>query len=66
MRYPKAMTKELESDLAVRVRAVELLCALDLLRPDPPDGWSLTPVAWRFRDPRVMSVTSRFDEIEEL
>jgi uncharacterized protein (TIGR02678 family) len=68
-RYPRAMTKELGTDQVVRERAVELLRALDLLRPfdlvDPaagPDTWWLTPAAARFRNPRVVCVTSALDE----
>jgi uncharacterized protein (TIGR02678 family) len=65
-RYPKAMTKELGTDVAVRERVVELLQALDLLRPtagrDGRAGWWLSPAAARFRNPRVVAVTSRLDE----
>lgn len=67
-RYPKAMTKELETDTAARDRAVELLRALDLLRPaDGVDdgGWWLSPASARFRNPAVVSVTARLDENEE-
>ncbi|MGF7238448.1 MAG: TIGR02678 family protein [Frankia sp.] len=65
-RYPKAMTKELESDLAVRDRAVELLRALDLLRPATVAGrWWLSPAAARFRDPRVVAVTRRLDDQDD-
>lgn len=56
-RYPKAMTKELDTDLAMRERAVELLAALDLLRPTR-DGWWLSPAAARFRNPKVVAVTT--------
>ena len=61
-RYPRAMTKELNTDAAVRDRAVELLRALDLLRPARSGGWWLSPAAARFRNPRVVAVTSRLDE----
>jgi uncharacterized protein (TIGR02678 family) len=61
-RYPKAMTKELHTEQAVRERAVELLRALDLLRPAQPGTWWLSPAASRFRNPRVVAVTSRLDE----
>jgi uncharacterized protein (TIGR02678 family) len=65
-RYPRAMTKELDSAAAVRSAAVELLRELDLLRPAPTAGrWWLSPAAERFRDPRVVSVTSRLDELDE-
>lgn len=66
-RYPKAMTKELETDVAARDRAVELLRALDLLRSrDDADGagWWLSPASARFRNPSVVSVTARLDENE--
>ncbi|MEN3304052.1 MAG: hypothetical protein V7603_254 [Micromonosporaceae bacterium] len=56
-RYPKAMTKELDTDLAMRERAGELLAALDLLRPTG-DGWWLSPAAARFRNPKVVAVTT--------
>ncbi|MFL6076959.1 MAG: DUF2398 family protein [Mycobacteriales bacterium] len=65
IRYPKALTRELDSDTAVRDRAVELLCALDLLRPSGTRWW-LTPAAARFRNPAVVSVAARLDEGEEL
>lgn len=62
-RYPKAMTKELSTDEAVRDRAVELLQALDLLRPAAqPGGWWLSPAEARFRNPQVVAVTSRLDD----
>lgn len=62
-RYAKAMTTELATDAAVRERAVELLRALDLLRPDNgTDLWWLSPAAARFRNPKVVSVTARLDE----
>jgi hypothetical protein len=62
-RHPKAMTKELETDLSTRQRVTELLQALDLLRPGPVAGsWWLSPAAERFRNPRVVSVTSRLDQ----
>ncbi len=61
-RYPKALTKELETDLATRDRAVELLCALDMLRSRPDGGWWLSPLSARFRNPSVVSVTARPDE----
>lgn len=63
-RYPKALTKELETDLAIRDRAVELLRALDLLRPETDGGWWLSPSSARFRNPSVVSVTARLGENE--
>jgi uncharacterized protein (TIGR02678 family) len=63
-RYPKALTKELETDLALRDRAVELLRALDLLRAQTDGGWWLSPAAARFRNPSVVSVTARLDQDE--
>jgi uncharacterized protein (TIGR02678 family) len=61
VRYPKAMTKELETDLAVRERALDLLRALDLVRSAGPARWWVSPVADRYRGPRVVSVTSRIE-----
>lgn len=62
-RYPKAMTKELATDLATAEKALEILRALDLIRPgDSPGRWRLTPAAARFRNPRVTAVTTRLDE----
>jgi uncharacterized protein (TIGR02678 family) len=61
--HPKAMTKDLDSDLAVRDHAIELLRALDLIRPRADDSWWLSPAAWRYRDPRVVAVTSRLDGV---
>jgi uncharacterized protein (TIGR02678 family) len=58
VRYPKAMTKELDTDLAMRERAVELMDALDLLRPTGGGGWWLSPAATRFRNPKVVAVTT--------
>jgi uncharacterized protein (TIGR02678 family) len=63
-RHPRAMTKELNTDEAVRERAVELLRALDVIRPLGPDGWWLSPAAARFRSPSVVSVTARIEEDE--
>jgi uncharacterized protein (TIGR02678 family) len=59
-RYPRAMTKELATDLQLRERAVELLRALDLLRP-VDGGWWLSPAAARYRNPEVVAVTSRLE-----
>ncbi|MGH3635934.1 MAG: DUF2398 family protein, partial [Mycobacterium sp.] len=63
-RYPKALTKELDTDLATLDRAVELLRALDLLRPETDGRWWLSPPAARFRNPSVVSVTARLGENE--
>jgi uncharacterized protein (TIGR02678 family) len=68
LRHPRAMTKDLDSDGAVRDRAVEVLAALDMIRPLPEPGtWWLSPAAARYRDPEVVAVTARIDaaEIEE-
>ncbi|WP_280274513.1 TIGR02678 family protein [Nocardia wallacei] len=63
VRYPKAITKDLAPEANRRDRAVELLRALDLLRPGPRPGlWQLTPTAARYRDPRVVSVSTRLEE----
>jgi uncharacterized protein (TIGR02678 family) len=59
--HARALTKELAAPEALRERAMELLHALDLVRP-VDGGWWLTPAAARFRDPSVVSVTSRLDE----
>jgi hypothetical protein len=37
---------------------VELLEALDLLRPTGGGGWWLSPAAARFRNPKVVAVTA--------
>lgn len=64
-RYPKAMTKELADDLAVREKGLGILRALDLVRPGVDHGtWWLTPTAARFRNPKVVSVSSRLDGAE--
>lgn len=65
LRYPRAMTKELETDAAARDRTVELLRALDLLRPQGGAGWWLSPASARFRNPTVVPVTIRLDENED-
>ena len=52
--YPRAMTTALDTPASVADHALELLLALDLLRPGPAEGtWRLMPAAARFRDPRV-------------
>jgi uncharacterized protein (TIGR02678 family) len=61
-RYPKAMTNELRTDGAVHTIAVDMLVALDLLRPAPEHGsWRITPTAARYRNPTVVSVTTLLD-----
>lgn len=65
LHHPSAMTKELDSDGVVRDQAVELLTALDLLRPGTRPGlWWLSPAAARYRNPAVMAATRRIDEEE--
>ncbi|MFE9575927.1 DUF2398 family protein [Nocardia sp. NPDC006044] len=64
-RYPKSITNEIASETARSERAMELLRALDLLRPGLRPGlWQLTPIAARYRDPRVVSVTARLEDTE--
>ena len=61
-RYPKAMTKELSTDSAAASKTMDILCALDLARPGSvPGTWSLTPPAHRFRNPKVVSVSTQLD-----
>jgi uncharacterized protein (TIGR02678 family) len=60
-RHPKAKTKELNDDMTVRTQALELLRALDLIRPAPGGRWWISPVAARFRDPQVVAVSSTLD-----
>lgn len=61
-RYPKAMTNELRVDGAVETIAVDMLVALDLLRPaSEHGGWRMTPAAARYRNPTVVSVTTLLD-----
>lgn len=63
MRYPKALKKDLESDQAIKDEGLQLLTALDLVRPveDGATGrrWWLSPAAERFRDPAVVAVSLR-------
>lgn len=63
IQYPTALKKELESDQAIKDQGIQLLSALDLVRPvvvdGTPDGWWLSPVAERFRDPAVVAVSLR-------
>jgi len=60
-RYPKALTKALDTAQTVRDSTVELLRALDLLRPTDTGTWWLSPVSARFRNPAVVSVLARSD-----
>ncbi len=60
-RHPKAKTKELNDDMTVRTQVLELLRALDLVRPTTDGRWWISPVAARFRDPRVVAVSSTLD-----
>lgn len=63
--HPKSITADISAASARRDRTVELLRALDLLRPGLRPGlWQLTPVAARYRDPRILSVTARLEEAE--
>ncbi|MQY29475.1 DUF2398 family protein [Nocardia aurantia] len=63
VRHPKSITAEIVSDTARRERALELLRALDLIRPGSgPDRWQLTPIAARYRDPRVVAMTARLED----
>jgi uncharacterized protein (TIGR02678 family) len=61
-RHPRAMTKDLSTDAAAARRTMEILCALDLARPATfPGTWSLTPPTHRFRNPKVVSVSTQLD-----
>jgi uncharacterized protein (TIGR02678 family) len=62
-RHPKSITADIASDAARRERALDLLRALDLVRPGSgPGWWQLTPIAARYRDPRVVAVTARLED----
>jgi uncharacterized protein (TIGR02678 family) len=62
-RYPRAMTKELATNTAVADKAMDILRALDLIRPGEHAGtWRLTPAAARFRNPKVVAVTAPLDD----
>jgi len=62
-RYPKAMTNDLRVQGRLASTAIELLTALDLLRPaGKPGTWRLMPPAARFRNPTVVSVTTSSNE----
>lgn len=64
VRYPKAITAEVAAPAARRERVVELLRALDLLRPGPRPGlWQLTPAAARYRAPGIRAETARIEEL---
>lgn len=62
-RYPTALTNELKVQGAIEGNAVELLAALDLIRAADGDTWRLTPVAGRFRDPEVTTLTARLSDV---
>jgi uncharacterized protein (TIGR02678 family) len=65
-RYPKAMTNELRAGGALETITVDMLVALDLLRPaSDHNGWRLTPAAARYRNPTVVSVTTLLDRTLE-
>ncbi|MFD3707521.1 DUF2398 family protein [Nocardia sp. NPDC058658] len=62
-RHPKSITAEINTETLRRDRALELLRALDLVRPGLRPGlWQLTPIAARYRDPQVIAVTTRIEE----
>lgn len=62
-RHPKAMTNDLRVQGRLASTSIELLTALDLLRPaGEPGTWRLMPPAARFRNPTVVSVTASLDE----
>ncbi|MFI5503477.1 DUF2398 family protein [Nocardia asteroides] len=61
-RHPKALTAEIKTDGQRRERALELLRALDLIRPAERGRWRVMPPAARFRDPVVRAVTTRIEE----
>lgn len=63
LRHPKSITAEVAAESARRERALELLRALDLLRPGLRPGlWQLTPVAARYRAPQILAETARIEE----
>lgn len=65
VRHPKSITADIASDAARRERALDLLRALDLIRPGPGrDWWQLTPIAARYRDPHVVAVTTRLEDAQ--
>lgn len=64
-RHPNAKTKELNDDLTVRTQTLELLRALDMVRPAADGRWWISPAAARFRDPRVVAVASTLDGGEQ-
>jgi|GEM_PF-3459610 len=65
VRHPKSITADIASDAARRERALDLLRALDLIRPGPRLAWwQLTPIAARYRDPRVVAVTARLEDAQ--
>lgn len=60
--HPKAMTKDLDSDAAVADRTMEMMRALDLVRPVSEGCWRLTAAAARFRSPTVVATGPTLDE----
>ncbi|WP_054816443.1 DUF2398 family protein [Nocardia arizonensis] len=63
VRHPKSITAEIAAPTARRERVVELLRALDLLRPALRPGlWQLTPAAARYRTPEILAETARIEE----
>ncbi|MGW4091711.1 DUF2398 family protein [Nocardia sp. NPDC004750] len=64
VRHPKSITAEVAAPTARRERVVELLRALDLLRPGLRPGlWQLTPAAARYRAPEILAETARIEEL---
>ncbi len=62
--HPKSITAELKTSGARRERVVELLRALDLLRPGLRPGlWQVTPAAARYRAPHILASTARIEEL---
>ncbi|WP_036495551.1 TIGR02678 family protein [Nocardia sp. BMG111209] len=65
VRHPKSITADITADAARRERVLDLLRALDLIRPGPKAGeWQLTPIVARYRDPRVVAVTARLEDTQ--
>ncbi|MFD3509296.1 TIGR02678 family protein [Nocardia sp. NPDC058666] len=62
VRHPKAITAEIKTDSQRRERVLELLGALDLIRPSGEGRWRVMPPAARFRNPQVLAVTARIEE----
>jgi uncharacterized protein (TIGR02678 family) len=61
-RYPRAQTKEISSDVQAARKSIEVLSALDLIRPgEAEDTWTLMPPAHRYRNPKVDTVGAQLD-----